>query len=170
MKKLDRLRKLKALAERGIEGERENAQKILDRLMKKYDIDHIDSAEENREIRYFRYSQKIEIELLGQIIYMVTGQQACYCKSPLTGRKIKELGVLCSEAEAVEIEAAYAFYKDALEDELEIFMRAFVSRNDLFPDTTEEIPQAPLDSTSMKVAAMMMAMDHHIFDGKRLLE
>lgn len=71
--KTELLQKIKALADRGVEGERESAQAILSRLMEQYGISEAELEEDRRETAWFAYSQEIERRLLAQIIYMVTG-------------------------------------------------------------------------------------------------
>lgn len=70
------LKKIKALADRGVDGERENAQAILYRLMEQYGISEAEIEEDRRETAWFSYSQETERRLLNQIIYMVTGKSA----------------------------------------------------------------------------------------------
>lgn len=58
-KKMELLKKLKALAERGVGGEKEGAQKKMEQLMKKYGIEDIDLLEEKVEDYDFRYHDEI---------------------------------------------------------------------------------------------------------------
>ena len=71
---LQKIRRVQALAERGVAGERESATATLDRLMKQYGITEADIAEERREWAWFRYKTPIERKLLAQVIYAVTGR------------------------------------------------------------------------------------------------
>lgn len=71
--KAELLKKIKALADRGVDGERESAQTLLARLMEQYGISETEIEEERRETAWFPYSQETERRLLNQIIYMVTG-------------------------------------------------------------------------------------------------
>ena len=90
--KTELLQKIKALADRGVEGERESAQAILSRLMEQYGISEAELEEDRRETAWFAYSQEIERRLLAQIIYMVTGASSYGCVGTYTGRKRKKLG------------------------------------------------------------------------------
>lgn len=47
--KAELLKKIKALADRGVDGERESAQTLLARLMEQYGISETDLEEERRE-------------------------------------------------------------------------------------------------------------------------
>lgn len=67
--KAELLKKIKALADRGVDGERESAQTLLARLMEQYGISETELEEERRETAWFPYSQETERRLLNQIIY-----------------------------------------------------------------------------------------------------
>jgi hypothetical protein len=51
--KAELLKKIKALAERGVDGERESAQTLLARLMEQYGISETEIEEERRETAWF---------------------------------------------------------------------------------------------------------------------
>lgn len=131
--KAELLKKIKALADRGVDGERESAQTLLTRLMEQYGISETEIEEERRETAWFPYSQETERRLLNQIIYMVTGAGGFGCVGEYSGRKRKKMGTECTAAEQLEIEANYAFFKEAMKKELEIFYSAFANKNNLFP-------------------------------------
>ena len=57
-KKKQLLNKLKALAERGVGGEKETAQRKLKKLMKKYDVEEADLSDEKKENFEFKYKNK----------------------------------------------------------------------------------------------------------------
>lgn len=66
---LRRLERVKALAERGVGGEKENAEALLNRLMAKYGISEED-IEDTAERDYFiRYHNFWERKLIVQIAY-----------------------------------------------------------------------------------------------------
>lgn len=157
-----KIRAVKALAEQGSPGERENAQMLLKRLCDKYNIAEGDLEEEKKLLRWFRYSQDIEKRLLCQIIYMITGKLTWNCKGI---RKKKLVGVECSIAESIEIESNYKFYLNALKKELDIFMDAFSNKNMLFPsaDIDTYKPNKEIDKERVnKMSLMMEGMERHI--------
>jgi hypothetical protein len=132
---LDKLEKIKKLAERGIGGERETAIKMYEELRKKYEISPEEIAEQNLEERWFSYKTDLEEPLLLQIFYKVTGDTEHFA---YTGkyRHRKKRGVVCTELEAVEIQMLFNFYREEMKKELEVFKAAFINKNDLFPDET----------------------------------
>lgn len=63
----DKLKKLKALAERGVGGERESALKLYHKLLEKYQIDEGEILEERVTLHWFGYKTELEEDLLKQI-------------------------------------------------------------------------------------------------------
>lgn len=127
------LKKLKALAERGESGERENAAAQLEKLMKKYGVSEEELERDAEQDCFFRYSQETERRLLMQIVFSVTGKAGSETVGTYTGRKRKKVAVKCTAAQKLEIEALYAFYKAAFEEELETFYSAFFLKNHIYP-------------------------------------
>lgn len=74
-KTIQRIKKLQALAERGVGGEKTTAQKKLAKLLKDNGINSLDELQkEEYEYTIFSYNGKHEIKLLRQCMYaMVTG-------------------------------------------------------------------------------------------------
>ena len=65
-KKKQLLNKLKALAERGVGGEKETAQRKLQELMEKYEIDENDLSDDKKEKYQFKYKNEFEKKLIKQ--------------------------------------------------------------------------------------------------------
>lgn len=160
---LRRLGRVKALADRGVDGERENAEALLNRLMQKYGISE-DDIEDVSERNYFiRYHNLWERKLIVQIAYKHLGSgHCCGTVGTYSGRPHKKICVSCTPAQYIEIEADFEFYKTAWEEELAVFYSAFISKNDIFPppelastDDAEEIDLERLE----KVKAMMLGID-----------
>jgi len=136
-KVLDKLRKIKALAERGVGGEKETALRMYEELCRKYEIseDEAEAALMRLENRWFGYSTPLEEELLVQIFYKVTGDKTHYVYTGNYSRR-KKRGCVCTELEAAEIQLLFNFYREKMKEELEAFMIAFKQKNSLFPDET----------------------------------
>lgn len=73
MDKTALLKKVRALAEHGVGGEAENAEKLLARMMKKYGISEEELDEETRVRHDFTYHGGEEKKILKQVVYKVTG-------------------------------------------------------------------------------------------------
>lgn len=136
-KVLEKLGKIKALAERGVGGEKETALRMYEELCRKYDIseDEAEAALAQLEKRWFSYSTQLEEELLLQIFYKVTGSGESYIYTGKYSRR-KKRGCVCTALEAAEIELLFGFYREEMKRELEAFMIAFKQKNNLFPDKT----------------------------------
>lgn len=161
MDKAALLKKIKALAERGVGGEAENAEAILARLMKKYGICEDELDEERRSRHDFEFHGKEEKRILRQVVYKVTGGYAyelVYCES---GRKVKtKLGADCTPAEKVEIEFLFDFYKNLWEREKEAFLSAYIQKHRLFAIRTDVEPQEISREEALKMAALMEGMSN----------
>lgn len=131
----EKLKKIKALAERGVGGERESAMKLYRDLLEKYQIEEAEVLEDRVTLHWFGYSDKLEEDLLTQIFYKVTGSPSYHHYTGKYSRR-KKRGCDCTELEAIEIKLLFDFYKGELKRELEAFLIAFRSGNDLFPDKT----------------------------------
>lgn len=74
-KTIQRIKKLQALAERGVGGEKTTAQKKLAKLLKDNGINSLDELQkEEYEYTIFSYNGKHEIKLLRQCMYAKTGE------------------------------------------------------------------------------------------------
>lgn len=65
----EKLKKLKALAERGVGGEKETAMKLYRELMKKYQIEEAEVLEDRVTLHWFSYSDNLEEDLLTQVFF-----------------------------------------------------------------------------------------------------
>ena len=169
-KVLEKLGKIKALAERGVGGEKETALRMYEDLCRKYDIseDEAEAALAQLEKRWFSYSTQLEEELLLQIFYKVTGSGESYIYTGKYSRR-KKRGCVCTALEAAEIELIFGFYREEMKRELEAFMIAFKQKNNLFPDETARAykeydgPERKLTEEEerkyKKAAFMRMVMD-----------
>lgn len=163
---LQKIKRVQALAQHGVDGERDSAAAMLEKLMKQYGIAEADIAEERREMAWFRFKAPIEEKLLGQVIYSVMGDCPVYdCKGRESNRKHKVVGCKCTAAERLEIELSFEFFNRAMQAELERFISAFINKNRIFPpqDKAGIVPDRPEMSREeiMKLAAMMEGMDTH---------
>lgn len=162
---LERLKGVKALADHGADGERDNAAALLAALMEKHGITEADLEGAEISTHWIRYKTIYERKLLFQLSYMHLGSGHAFgCVGRYTGRQRKEVGVKCTPAQYIEIEADYQFYRKALEEELSVFYSAFIQKNELFPPPDlagglEDLGQVDLD-VIMKMEAMMEGIEH----------
>jgi O-glycosyl hydrolase len=166
---LELARKLKALAERGIGGEKENAAAMLNRLMKQHGIT-IDMISGTEKKDFVFYTVQERRQFLVQIIANVLGKKCNIFSYPSDARrKKKRVGTTCSPAEAVEIQAKFDFFWKAWESELDVFYSAFIQTNKLYSKKTGDEDDEERELTLAerqklwKMANMMQGMDRHHF-------
>lgn len=131
----ERLKKLYALAMRGVGGEKETAQAILEKLLKKYAVSLDELDEDNIRKYQLEYHGKEQERLLMQTVYKVTDDTTafyplCWTRS---GRKCRTiLGVKCTAAQKAEIEFLFDFYTRVWEKEREALLQAFIQKHRIF--------------------------------------
>jgi len=135
---IEKVLKMRKLAEVGVDGERENAARLVEFLMEKYGITEAELDFLEAPIRHwFRYGKSpMAKRLMAQVIYAVMGNVPVY-----KPKKNMKLGVDCTKAEAIEISAMYGFYGPIMAKEMRIFYSAFLNKNHIFPSADK--PQAP---------------------------
>lgn len=163
MNKQELLKKLKALAEHGVGGEKENAQKLLEKFMRKYNISEDDIDDD----RIIKYSKKVkndyEKQLLVQTVYKVTNGDAYSFRYIATGRKIKNLvGYECTAAQNIEIEFLFDFYKRLFYKEIDLLLNAFIQKHDIFgtpPEDSSSPDEMDLERISRLIQMMSVLSD-----------
>lgn len=133
-KTIQRIKKLQALAERGVGGEKTTAQKKLTKLLKDNGINSLDELQkEEYEYTIFSYNGKHEIKLLRQCMYKVMGAKSDRTAYKPYGRRQK-IGIYCTKAQKIEIELEFEFYRNVFYEELSTFMDAFIQAQKIFPE------------------------------------
>lgn len=160
--KQELLKKLKALAEAGIGGEKINAQKKLDELIKKYNISEEDLTDDILIDCEFTYHGKTEKRLLNQIIYKVTNERNnsygfVYTYSERICRTKR--GCRATKAQKIEIEFLFDFYKKLYKKEEELFLIAFIQKHELFGELKDgEQPQERSEEEILKLGLFASGM------------
>lgn len=135
-KTIQRIKKLQALAERGVGGEKTTAEKMLQKMLEKNGISSLDELEKD-EVEYFLFSYKgrHEIKLLKQCMYKVMGHSD-HTKYYRTAGTRQKIGIYCTKAQRIEIELEFEFYRNVFYEELPSFMNAFIQAQSIFPADT----------------------------------
>lgn len=153
-KKTEILLKLKELSKRGINGEKENATQLLEKLMKKYRITEEELNAEEIEDVYINLKNDIEVRLASQILYAFFDNKNLY--------KLNKTKYYTELTKAQEIEFKYIFsvYLEDFKRQELIFYRAFINKNDIFPKsvTVETVEAKNLSSEEMKERALAEIM------------
>lgn len=158
-KTMQRIRKLQALAERGVGGEKETAEKMLQKLLKRNGINTLEELEQDKpEYTLFSYHGQHELKLLRQCIYKVltaAGDKTFY-RTRGTRQKI---GIYCTKAQKVEIELEFEFYRKVFYEELHTFMEAFIQAQRIFPPDAPQGSYDKLNKKDMKIALLAEGID-----------
>ena len=162
---IKRLEGVRALAQKGVGGEKENAERILADLMARYGITDADLEESREETYFIRYGTPYERRLLYQLAYMHLGPgHAGGVVGKYTNRPRKKVAITCTPANYIEIEADYEFYRKALAEDMDLLYSAFINKNDLFPPP--ELAGEPSDDEdefdivrAVKIATMAESLD-----------
>lgn len=129
----EKLRKVYQLAQKGADGERENAQRALDALLKKYGLDITDISDEERTAVRIKYTKTIHKRLLRQIVAAVLQQNNVTSYIYTYG---KAIGFDLTKAEEVEVRFLFKEYKRIWEDEQNDVFTAFCMKHQLLAPST----------------------------------
>lgn len=165
---LELVKKLKALAERGIGGEKVNAEEQLKKLIEKYNINLSDLDEPILQYRIFKFDEKDEFhkKFVRQIILSVIGLKEFYYSGLIHNNWAVEI----DDIQFIEISEKLDFYWPIFKSDLEIFYTAFVQKNELTVDVDEDkIPKFTDEELEKlhKAFRLMQNMQKHEF--KKLL-
>ena len=131
------LQKLKALANKGIGGEKQNAERMLNSLMAKYNISEAELSEDKIIEANFTYHGEAQKTILVQIIYIVTNKKDNVYEyiNTRTGRKRRTvIAADVTAAQKIEIEFLFDFYINQYEKEQDAFLKAFIYKHELYGD------------------------------------
>lgn len=160
-------KKLLALAEKGVDGEAENALNMLHKLMQQHGIT-MDMINENDVKEHHFYVEKEKYKIWRQVVASVLGNSTVsYYKGER--KKKKSYFIKCTPAEALEIQAKFDFYWAAWEKELKTFTSAFIQKNKLYqkPDENDEKEDRELTPEELdelyRLYQMMGGIQRHHF-------
>lgn len=157
-KSLARMKKLLELARRGVGGEAENAQRFLERMLASHGMTLADIEADNqrRALARFKYRDSVERNLLVQIFSKVLNTS----DFPVFKRKgAKFIGAELTPAERAEAVMYHAALAPALKKHLELAYSAFIQKNEVFKDSSDEVsPNKELDEAERQRMIALAAM------------
>lgn len=165
-RKKELLLKLKELADRGVGGERHNAQKMLNELLVKYEMSESDLSSEDLSFHEIAVPNKhFAGKILAQVCYSIHGD-INPDKGLYNGLRRGRVRIKCTNAEFIEITAKYNFYLTHFENDLKTFYSAFIQRNQIFPPKSLEkdsVSDYKLTADDYKMLEIAGALDKHHF-------
>lgn len=140
-----RLIKILTLSRRGVGGEKDNAERMLNNLLKKHGLTLEDLVDEDvKNITWFRCKNKVERTLLSQCCLKVIDS---WDKNFWGSKSRKnQIGIQVTKAQEIELGLTFdahrrAFNKE-LEKHVERLVSAYVQRNQLFSSTPSNESEA----------------------------
>lgn len=153
----DKLKKLKALAERGCGGEAENAQRLLECLCA---ANGIDLGQLNDEEKKSRYTFNIGCNSVFKTLFA-----QCCCKVTNSLRisyrqeTRSKISVELTQVDYAEVKGLFEWHKANFEKELEALrdaaLTAYCQKHCLFPDKTNDRPLTEADWERIRKAMKM---------------
>jgi hypothetical protein len=172
---IQKIQKLKALAEKGVDEEAKSAQRKLDLLLEKYGINLAQLEDESRKERFVKYKSNQEKMLIVQIVSKLLGSEAKIFGVRKGKRKVLQLSIQMNEAEYIDFTEYFHFYRKLFAKDLEKiqerYFLAFIHKHHLFSqdapsETTEEEGNAKESTMSFEEYAKIQEMMDDISDQK----
>lgn len=142
MNYIELAKKLKALADRGVGGERVNAQAMLDKMLKEKKISHADLEENIAEKRTISVPLKRAEQVTDVAMACIRKVLGASARAWWTGPA--EITIECTHAERAEIQILCDIYIASFEKHLETFVYGFIIKNDIFPKDAGDQPRQAL--------------------------
>lgn len=153
---LKKLENLKELSVRGVNGEKENATLLLNKLMKKYGFSEEDLEQSQTNVVWVTLKNKAERKICSQIVYAYFDGTGIY--KPRGNRT--KFWLELTPAQEIEFKYLLSTYLDAFYKEQEIFISAFIQKNQIFPKDGEVTYIDDLsDEERTKTRKMFMMLD-----------
>ena len=141
---IDRLKKLLALAERGEQGEADNARRMLEAELRRHGLTLDDIRSERKSTRVLKYCSNEELQLIIQIILNYSGSTSETFKEARYNARKREIYIELSDMEYVDISNMCDFFKAQYRKErkrlLHDMIMAFVQKHSLYDSTPQERP------------------------------
>lgn len=171
---IERLLKVKALAEKGEGGERAAAERLLNSLMRQHNIslEDLDSDAKGYHLAYIG-DELIDYKLFAQIAHKFhrgpdklkiadlrkapTGHKKVWANAGL-GPKNSNVGLYCTKAEFVEVLSTFEVYREDLHRQEDTFYYAYLDKNNLLIDSDGNQPELTMEEIKKLEAASLMSM------------
>lgn len=162
MVSIDRLKKLKNLAEHTDNNESKTARILLKRICESQNIDinDIDNDDNKPSLHWFKYHRGNNNRgLLAQCIFKTLGNDHDY-DTYRNGKKCL-IGIECTNVQAINIELDYEFYHRLFEEEVTKLLSSFIQVNDIFPPDVKIVSLSEEECTDNEIYRRS-SIDKHI--------
>lgn len=171
---IERLLKIKALAEQGVGGERSAAERLLNSLMEQYDIspEDLDSdvaeyhlvyiGDEKNDWRlFFQIAHKLHEGCPGKVRIVdlrkaPAGHKKVWAAAGL-GPKNSNVALHCTKVEFVEVMSTFEIYREDMHRQEDNFYYAYLDKNNLLIKPSGDQPELTEEEIKKLKAAALMA-------------
>lgn len=166
----NKLRKLMALAEKGVGGEAVNAKVLFDKLCREYHIDpnEIINGEEKTSRYKFKIGRdRLWLDLFMQCYAKITGYKSM---SYFVGRKPSEIELELTAYQAAELKNLFDWHKSNFMKDLDILqetaLNAYFYKHDLFREATEDDEPTELTQSDLERLRKVWRMETLLNENK----
>ena len=167
---LDKLRKIKALAEGGDIGEKSAAEEMLQKIMIKYGVSEEDLYDEKEQVYFFKISGYKCRDLFRQvaiiycrvnrIAYFGNDVQDEYAKrireiTKYSRPKGSNMVVFCTPSKYIELKYAYELFQKSFDRHVEGLFYSFLDTNNLLAPYNPDNPKSDMDDETIDIASRM---------------
>ena len=163
---MEKLRKIKALAENGVGGEVIAAQEALDRLLKEHGLTLEDISDEQSRYYEFKYSNEREMALMMQVLVHLFGSKSHVFRTGRFVKKGKVVFLEMTKLEYIDFKNMWEYYrrewKKYMEKGLKEMLSAYVLKFNLYditPNPEDKPSERPDFSTIMRIRMMSEGID-----------
>ena len=153
---VERLKKIEALANGGSEGERENAQRLLDQLCRKYSVTLEQIADQKKSWHAFAVRGERERKLFNIVIVHVMQTHNIRHIKTAKGYEWE-----MTTAQAIDVRDCWEHFLAAWRAQLDDFFMAFVHKNRIYgPPSDQPAPEvdAKTAAAAKRIADLMRGM------------
>ena len=160
---LERIRNVYKLANSGVGGEKQNAEALLQKLLKKHHLT-LDDIEENKpEYHEFEVHGQYERKLLVQVAFKVLNEPATIYRVRV-GESYRysptRFSLYCTNAQFIEIDFLLNFYIDQWKIAMDDMMMAFIQKHEIFGDKIEGLEPTKMSvEESMRIGSIMAGIN-----------
>ncbi len=167
---LNRIRKVQELVNRGVDGEKESAEKRLAEMMEKYHITLADLEDEEKELVFWYKAKGHDWETIFKQVAVLGGMgRFAYIKPGDTSKRAQVLrsspdrprgtnvAIITTYAKFLEVTTAYELYQKSFDEHYESFVYAFLFRNDLLGKGNGDHKTTPEEMKMLARSTMMLS-------------
>ncbi len=152
---IEKLKKIEALATSGIDGERDNAKRLLDALCAKHGVTPEQLINDEKNWVKFTVRSKIEPRLISQVLAYV-----CRTLKVENYQKGRSFYFKITKAQALDAHEALLHYRDIWEKNVSDYFTAFIHAHKLFPPSEKDKADQEITAEKIKEYERIAQMIH----------